>query len=110
MNAQIPNLTGFTMQKKKPISLVWNAGKDAYAGNRLVAEHGPMHAVNLIASTLASQDPNLSMLGAIVMATNVLQYHEILAQGGMPCHETRKRAEAPNANNIRTYVKEILVI
>ncbi|WP_200378049.1 hypothetical protein [Rubrivivax gelatinosus] len=79
--------------------MAWTAGKDAYAGNRLVAEHGPMQAVNLISKTLASHNPNLSTFDAIGMATHLLQYHTMLAQGIMPCHEARKRTKAPSASN-----------
>lgn len=43
------------MSKSKPVYLAWNAGKDAYAGNRLVAEHGPMQAVNLMSSEYSQQ-------------------------------------------------------
>lgn len=88
------------MSKSKPVYLAWNAGKDAYAGNRLVAEHGPMQAVNLMSSTLASQNPNLSTFEAIGMATHLLQYHTMLAQGIMPCHETRKRTKTSSARNV----------
>lgn len=73
------------------VHLVWNAGKDAHAGNRLVKELGPMKAVQELTKTLIKATPGLSEFDAINMSSNVLQYQTMLAQGFMPCHATRQR-------------------
>ncbi|NMM81044.1 hypothetical protein B2J86_08940 [Acidovorax sp. SRB_14] len=59
-----------------------------------------MQAVNMMSNTLASHNSNLSTFEAIGMATHLLQYHTMLAQGIMPCHETRKRTKVPSTSNV----------
>ena len=76
---------------QKVVHLVWNAGKDAYAGNRLVQEIGPMMAVHELTRTLVKTNPGIREFDAINMASNILQYQTLLAQGCMPCHATRQR-------------------
>lgn len=79
------------MSQPKIVHLVWNAGKDAYAGNRLVQELGPMMAVHELTKTLIKANPGISEFDAMNMSSNVLQYQTMLAQGCMPCHVTRQR-------------------
>jgi len=79
------------MSKPKMLNLVWNAGKDAYAGNRLVQELGPMMAVQEMSKTLIKAKPTMSEFDAVNISSNVLQYQTMLAEGCMPCHATRQR-------------------
>lgn len=79
------------MSQTKVVHLVWNAGKDAYAGNRLVQELGPMLAVQEMSKTLVKTHPEMNEFDAVNISSNVLQYQTMLAQGFMPCHATRQR-------------------